>query len=62
MGRAHVDLKPVNIQIKDWEDVSRLHITVLDLGSSLKQGTGNPSMPPPPSPSLQIAVCGYFAT
>lgn len=29
-----------NIHIRDWEDLSKLHTTVLDLGSSLKRDGG----------------------
>ncbi|KAL3132908.1 hypothetical protein ABBQ38_006822 [Trebouxia sp. C0009 RCD-2024] len=39
-GYAHVDIKALNIHIRDWEDLARLHITVLDLGSSLKRDAG----------------------
>ena len=35
-GYAHVDIMWMNnIHIRDWEELSRLHVTVLDLGSSL---------------------------
>lgn len=39
-GWAHVDIKALNIHIRDWEDLSKLHTTVLALGSSLKRDGG----------------------
>ncbi|KAL3140477.1 cAMP-dependent protein kinase catalytic subunit [Trebouxia sp. C0009 RCD-2024] len=39
-GRAHVDLKPGNLFIRDWQDLSRLHCSVHDLGGSLHRFAG----------------------
>ena len=39
-GRGHVDIKADNVQIREWGDPSKLHATLLDLGSSLPQGAG----------------------
>ncbi|KAL3140458.1 cAMP-dependent protein kinase catalytic subunit [Trebouxia sp. C0009 RCD-2024] len=39
-GRAHVDLKPENLFIRDWQDLSRLHCSVHDLGGSLHRFAG----------------------
>lgn len=39
-GRAHVDLKPANIHVSNWQDVDLLNVTVLDLGSSELQDSG----------------------
>ena len=62
-GRGHVDINALNIRIREWQDVSKLHTTLLGLGSSLKQAAGKhlhvylckrnactaPLPPPPPS-------------
>ena len=39
-GRAHVDLKPENLFIRDWQDLSKLYCSVHDLGGSLHQFAG----------------------
>ena len=39
-GLAHVDLKPGNLFVRDWEDLARLHCSVHDLGGSRGQFAG----------------------
>lgn len=39
-GRAHGDLKPSNLLIRDHEDVRGLHCSLLDLGGSLPLSAG----------------------
>ncbi|KAL3144888.1 hypothetical protein ABBQ38_001986 [Trebouxia sp. C0009 RCD-2024] len=36
-GRAHVELKPGNLFIRDWQDLARLHCSLHDLAGSWEQ-------------------------
>ena len=40
MGEAHVDLKPGNMFVRDWQDLTRLHCSVHGHGASWEQFAG----------------------
>lgn len=67
-GRGHVDINALNIRIREWQDVGKLHTTLLGLGSSLKQAASKHlhlylckrnacTAPPPQSPPLPAWLC-----